>query len=671
MCSIKLSDIIKQNCSPCISSKTSIGMRVVENNGYSVEILYNGCPIAYHNDGGELDIYIENDDRQYHVELKSWKAQNYYIEDSKIILTGKYSLEQLISYLNVEVIYELINEHVVKKQIVLTQNNQPVLYYRLKNSLKPLGDIERFWSFEQEHCTGGSLKERYPAAGFRFVDGLTVGLLTDAGYRNQWTMNRRKRKVVPDFKYDAFETVKTMPDPNFLTVSNEEEIMHHKNHVSFTFGEVHDHINTKDGKPTVQCFNTMKLGEPAVKTLFIFAQPAHTLQDFRVASQVRLAEGLGFIGTETEKILYADVMMVIWVTSPRDLTPHVVPNLNYSPDMYNRDAFFTITALHDKQLNETIWNKWAGTQDERGCIGTIITRHIGSVENKGNEATLHFIIWAMLNKRRFGTNLPMDKINKAVDFCKNEFDPNNTGKILAHFSLSQMDIQDWLAPDYPDGIGLAVNQGLYAVTMRAAKELECDISEDYLELLEEEYRNYYNEEEGYLMQYREDPDVVAIYDLGPEFLSLWLFNKQILTDEMVVNTLNNYPVFGDLAPVQGRRDGTYYNEGNSPFAEGMLNPPGTYYNNGSWLREEYCAYAAGKLHGWKDAEKRMEARLQAEIYLNPTEPFSHEFLPTNLENPHVGWWHSTGVFAWNIFILVANEKLGLRKPDMDPLFKKV
>ena len=60
--------------------------------------------------------------------------------------------------------------------------------------------------------------------------------------------------------------------------------------------------------------------------------------------------------------------------------------------------------------------------NSKGGIGTIITPLMGSVEAKDNEATIEWLIWALMNKRRFGVTLPQDKIKKAVDYVLNEFD---------------------------------------------------------------------------------------------------------------------------------------------------------------------------------------------------------------------------------------------------------
>jgi len=40
---------------------------------------------------------------------------------------------------------------------------------------------------------------------------------------------------------------------------------------------------------------------------------------------------------------------------------------------------------------------------------------------------------------------------------------------------------------------------------------------------------------------RNIPDAIGFSDIFPEFLSLWLFKRPILTDEMVVSHLNHIP----------------------------------------------------------------------------------------------------------------------------------
>jgi hypothetical protein len=107
----------------------------------------------------------------------------------------------------------------------------------------------------------------------------------------------------------------------------------------------------------------------------------------------------------------------------------------------------------------------------------------------------------------------------------------------------------------------------------------------------------------------------VVTDLEPEFFPLWLFERPILTDEMVINQLTQMPVlnknadaphpeYGTAAPILVRlideSPGFEYLFGQyQPFAEfGQANyrdrtNDGWYYNGGSWFRAEYCAYVRG------------------------------------------------------------------------------
>jgi len=436
-------------------------------------------------------------------------------------------------------------------------------------------------------------------------------------------------------------------------------------------------------QPQKEPYNRINIGQTVTKTTYIFVEPWKNHHDFVVSSQLRLAEGKGFQGSYIEKMLYSNFNMLTWITDVNDFSPFNVPNSNYSPDMYNRDSFFSIVSSYNKELNLSIWDKWAQTQNSKGAIGTIITPYMGSVEVKDNEATIEFLIWAMMNKRRFGVALPEDKIKKAADFVLNEFDEDKDGICKSHFSMSQVDIIDF----NPKTDRLAVNQGMLVIALRTIKELGFDISETYIDKAEQEYRNFYDVKRKHLLFDKEFPDLITLTDLEPEFFSLWLFNKPILTDEMVVNHLNQMPVlnkvsnsphpeYGTTAPICIRLTNTekgyaYLSAdyqplgefGKSNYADGSQD--GVYYNGGSWFRAEYCAYVVGQKHGWEKAKKLMENRAWAEINLNPKWPFSKEFIPTKWTTTD-SWWPSTRGLCWNVFVLMADEVAGLRTPEMDP-----
>lgn len=440
-------------------------------------------------------------------------------------------------------------------------------------------------------------------------------------------------------------------------------------------------------QPQKQPYNKVNMGETVTKTTFVFVEPFTNHHDFVISSQSRLAEGKEFKGSLIEKMLYANFNMLTWITSVNDFTPLNVPNMNYAPDMYNRDSFFSIVSSYNEELNLQIWDQWAKTQTAKGAIATIITPYMGTVEAKDNEATIQFLIWGMMNKRRFGVTLPKEKIDKAVEYVLNEFDEDRDGICKSHFTLSQVDIIEY----NPKTDRLAVNQGMFAVALRTIKELGYDISDAYIEKAEAGYRNFYDAERKHMLFDKNFPDVISLTDLEPEFFSLWLFDRPILTSEMVINHLDNMPIlnkvsnsphpeFGTTAPVCVRltddeKGYAYLSPEYQPFAEfGEANykdgaRDGFYYNGGSWMRPEYSAYAVGKRHGWKKAEALMENRAWAEINLNPNWPYSKEFIPTKWST-YNSWWPSTRGLCWNVFILMANEVAGLRTPEMDPDFKE-
>lgn len=439
-------------------------------------------------------------------------------------------------------------------------------------------------------------------------------------------------------------------------------------------------------QPQKEPYNRMDMGEKVTKTTYVFIEPWTNHHDFVISSQSRLAEGTNFEGSLIEKMLYANFNMLTWITSINDFTPLNVPNMNYAPDMYNRDSFFSIVSSYNEELNLKIWGQWAKTQNPRGAVATIITPYMGTIECKDNEATIQFLIWAMLNKRRFGVTLPKDKIDKAVSYVLNEFDEDRNGICESHFTLSQIDINKY----EPKTDKLAVNQGMFAIALKTIKELGYDLSDSYIEKAEKAYLNFYDVERKHLLFDKDFPDIITMTDLEPEFFSLWLFNKPMLSDEMVINHLDQIPLlnkvsnsphpeYGTTAPVCVRLDDSvkgysYLTSDYQPFKEfGEANykdgaRDGFYYNGGSWMRSEYCAYVVGLRHGWKKAKALMENRAWAEINLNPKWPYSKEFIPTKWTTTD-SWWPSSRGLCWNVFILMANEVAGLRTPEMDPNFK--
>ncbi|MDQ2777414.1 MAG: hypothetical protein M3Y57_21235 [Acidobacteriota bacterium] len=183
---------------------------------------------------------------------------------------------------------------------------------------------------------------------------------------------------------------------------------------------------------------------------------------------------------------------------------------------------------------------------------------------------------------------------------------------------------------------------------------------------------------------------MALQTSFPNISRFGYFSASSLTDEMVVNHLNRIPVMsprddcpcpqigGTVRPIfiglPERKNWRYFTEKWHPmvsdsYAVSYANKKmdGVYYNGGSWMRIEVCGYVTGKLHGCKPADQAIANRLWAEVYTAADFPTSQEYLPTDPTNPFYGYHR---VFAWNSFVLQALELAGLRKPEMDPDYRK-
>jgi hypothetical protein len=783
--------------------------------GFHVDI-YNGNQLLVTN-SEEFSLQMFNNDLSTVANMHQWEGQSWTGNEKNITLQRDSYINEFDANLSVTVSYEVISENIIKKTIELLQPSMPDMLYILQQTARPAETPNRYVTFEYDSFPGGMVHEMFPAAGFITPANNVVGFLTDAGYKNQYTRNTRRRF---SGRGGGFVGMRKLPDPNLFSVADLQDRAQNNNYIKQTFGEMYNldagketllklpaiyekqgnaevekdndlisisghpggragiefiapfkdqHVYTisflckgntpvalklfrvKNGQKTIELedgvkyidnfpatdsewtlfkgsilvpyiendsvsvfigtqsgkecklqikdlqftehqpqqepYNILPIGKKVTKTTYIFVEPWKSHQQFMISSQSRLAEAMGFKGSLIEKMLYANFNMLTWITDINDFTPFNVPNMNYAPDMYNRDSYFSTVATYNKELNLSIWEQWGKTQTPKGGIGTIITPLMGSIEAKDNEATIEWLIWAMMNKRRFGVTLPQDKIKKAVDYVLNEFDADRDGKCTSHFSLSQVDIVDF----NPKTDRLGVNQGMLAIALRTIKELGFDIAESYIEKAEKEYRNFYDVKRKHLLFDRNFPDIITLTDLEPEFFSLWLFNRPMLTDEMVKNHLDQvpalnkvsnspHPEYGTTAPICVRltkdAKGFAYLSGDyQPFEkfgeENYSNgkSDGFYYNGGSWFRAEYCAYVVGLKHGWTKAKPMMENRIWAEIYLNPKWPFSKEFIPTKWTTTD-SWWVSTKGLCWNVFILMADEVAGLRKPAMDPDYKK-
>jgi hypothetical protein len=790
--------------------------------GFTVSVLYKGKVLSTSNLTGEFSARLQNGSREIDVRVEGWRATSWSGNAQHITLMGKSYLEDLKTDLAVRVDYYVISPHVVRKRIQLHQVDAHLLYYQITNSLRPVERPKKFWSFDQPDCKGGPLSEYFPSAGFRTQAGVTVGLLTDAGYRNGWNriirrdngefikpapgevsdvnlvnvpdpdrIAKKQLEVSQTFgeqlvqdqgKLEAVQlpplaqwrkqgktSVKTESDTAIFDIPQHEDglitsvaleggqvydltfdyrsrssfaarfwdvddglkmlkdltlyndVVHPsgqqwarfstrtyipalQGHAALILGNIEDSATTAQGPIEIrnlrlsrvayhlEPFHRLEMDKQEQKTAFIFADEnvADTMRGYRLASELYAADALGFAGSDAEKVIYADTLMLTWTAEPHVTRPILAPSIFYSAagEMYFRDSFFAIAGTKDRELNKSIFELWGANQGADGVIGTLVNANRGHIERKSNDSTPLWLLWALKNRQRFGSELPIEKVKKAAEFCLRTYDPGKNGICHAQFIIGQNDVIE-----FPRGTTeVAANQGMWALTLRVIKELAIPgvsetISEARIAKAEEAYRSYYDPALKRLRPARGVSDAISFDEIWPEFLSLWTFHRKILTDEMVKNHLDHIPIMlsrndaphpdlgGTVRPIliglTVKSPGWSYftdtwhpmvgNEHAARYKDHEMD--GIYYNGGSWLRIEICGYVAGKLHGWRNADAAIENRLWAEINIVPDFPTSQEYLATDPAHPNFGFHR---VFAWNTFVFEALEVAGLRRPKPAP-----
>jgi len=421
--------------------------------------------------------------------------------------------------------------------------------------------------------------------------------------------------------------------------------------------------------PEPRPWHELRQGEALARTLFLFAEEMRPApRSLRLQSQIHLADGLGFHGSAAEKVVFADAQMLTWTSEPGLAEPMVVPSISYF-EMYLRDAFWILNGLPDQFLNENILRRVGETINAEGNVGNIITAYHGSIEHKQNELAYLYLIWSLNNRLRFGSPPDLEKVRRVTGFVRRAFDPDGDGIVLVNNPQSSADVV-W--QDRPSRF--AVSQGYYALALRVARALGVEVGESEIESAEAAYRGYYADygaEGAFLHAFPDNKlgeggrpvGIISHVDLAPEFLSLYLFDHAMLTSEIVIATLEKYPVSPQgLMPSFCRADGQFFTRDNNPFSGGLYWKPGTYWNGGSWLRLQYMALAVGKVHGWVKAEHLLRQRLEAELTYDAENPVSREFLSCN-GSPQDSSFHR--VFGWNVFVLAVNEWLNGRNQDLE------
>ncbi|HSV11413.1 MAG TPA: hypothetical protein VLI68_11615, partial [Hanamia sp.] len=473
-----LSAFLLLNASSALCQPVSLKITGDAQQGFRVDIYNNGQLIV--TDSEEFSLKLYNLDLSTEANMDHWTGESWTRNENSITLKRNSYLKEFDADISVTVNYQIVNPNVIKQKVELFQPSMPDMYYILKETSRPAQKPLRYVTFEYDSFPGGLVHEMFPSAGFITTDNNVVGFLTDAGYKNQYTRNTRRRF---SGRGGGFVGLRRLSDPELFSIAGLSERAENNNYIRQTYGEMYnldagsktilklptlfenenaevkndaniisikghsgnragiDFIvplkdknvytisfwckgnspvalklfRVRNGEKTVELedglkyidnfpinknewtlfkgsilvpyiendsislfvgtqsrkesdlqikdlrivqhepqrepYNILPLGKKVEKTTYIFVEPWKSHQQFIISSQSRLAEGKGFKGSLIEKMLYANFNMLTWITDTKDFTPFNVPNLNYSPDMYNRDCFFSTVSTYNKELN--------------------------------------------------------------------------------------------------------------------------------------------------------------------------------------------------------------------------------------------------------------------------------------------------------------------------------
>lgn len=203
--------------------------------GYRVD-LYNHQHLLVTNTE-EFSLQLYNNDLSTVANYKQWNGDSWTGNEKQIILKRDTYIKEFDANLSVSVTYQVLNDTIVKKTIELLQPSMPGMLYILQQTARPAEKPQRYVTFEYDSFPGGLVHEMFPSAGFITPDNNVVGFLTDAGYKNQYTRNTRRRF---SGRGGGFVGMRLLPDPNLFSVANLPERAINNDYIQQTFGELYN-----------------------------------------------------------------------------------------------------------------------------------------------------------------------------------------------------------------------------------------------------------------------------------------------------------------------------------------------------------------------------------------------------------------------------------------------
>jgi len=321
-----------------------------------------------------------------------------------------------------------------------------------------------------------------------------------------------------------------------------------------------------------------------------------------------------------------------------------------SPAYYNpylRDSFWVAQTMDDRRFSTYVLDRFAANERADGEPPTWFINAYRYPQYHDDESAALALIWAWHNLELYHATPPRRLLQRTLAYLVRR---SHNGRFI---SSPGTYASWWDAYRLPVPDTLSYNQGLFAVAMRCAKGLGLSVPTHYIAKAENAYRGMFDAHRGYLTVSKRIPASDASALTG-EFLSMWLFNRPILSNKMVLSTLRHLSPFGPgfrVVVMPGVNDA----DGAGLASSRQFGIPGDYQNGASWLLYDALSIGAAGLHGMPGALTRLQARLALEFRYGV---ILHEYLQTNPSLPYYKTeppWRNR--FSWDAFALVVDRVL--------------
>lgn len=364
---------------------------------------------------------------------------------------------------------------------------------------------------------------------------------------------------------------------------------------------------------------------------------------------------------------FKDIMKTAMQSCVKEEGEWIVPSDNYQFYYFSRDSYWLLAAIKDLRLLNIAARRFHEDQKNHpdGHIATALYRDGSHPENRDrDEESTMMDIFREWEKTRAGDTPDKDSLAASAGFVLSHV---RNGKYYTSGEKrsgpmfdgdNQMGTYHYWADTFrPAGQAIATpevityNQGLLCVSLRCLEQMGVRIDRNIIFEAEDAYANIVNPVDAAFLPQRENSTIMDVSALAGEALSLYYFNRPLLSHTRVESTLNHlsgvyYPdgkflgfkvisdYFGAYRPI-------------SEYSGSADNWPGNYQMGASWLLYDILALYCASRHNIPQSEDLILQRLQSELRQSA---FSHEFIRTNNEDLG-GSDKQRDDYGWNSFVL--------------------